>query len=166
MKMRNEIVIYTDKNLVLLTPYQSHRIFHWAIFNIIERLWTPVRQDFHMGCGMFLLWFIEVSMLHLVWKCLLYRNLQLQPIISQFWFTSNGDWITDVDHGKQKLDKQDQPLTAHCIIQWRGVSNIFLFKISESTFPKYKCCIYKYKHIKDTVFYPWRNTHLASKLCE
>ena len=32
--------------------------------------------------------------------------------ISQLPYKSNGDWITDVHHGDQKLGKQDQPLTA------------------------------------------------------
>ena len=31
-------------------------------------------------------------------------------IISQLSYKSSGDWIIDVNHGDQKLDKQDQPI--------------------------------------------------------
>ena len=31
-------------------------------------------------------------------------------IISQLSYKSNGDWIIDVNHWDQKLDKQDQPI--------------------------------------------------------
>ena len=51
------------------------------------------------------------------------QNLSLscfQPNISQLPYKSNGDWIIDVHHGDQKLDKQEQPLAVHCITKWEN----------------------------------------------
>ena len=51
------------------------------------------------------------------------QNLSLscfQHNISQFAYKSNGDRIIDVEHGNQKLDKQDQPLAMHCIMKWEN----------------------------------------------
>ena len=44
-------------------------------------------------------------------------------------YKSNGKWIIDVNHGNQKLDKQDQPLTAHRITKWEN------YFVSLLTFP-------------------------------